>query len=869
MARLFSLTHTSATSDIRPLRLAAAFADRGVSVTHVGIGGARLGVCYARPNLAVLNVPAYAVRRSETNGGNDGFDGIANVARDLLDAWRRAAHANVAVLVAHPTLARTLEGLSGRRPPLLLDLHEHPAVYTAQDPAAEATIREADAVYCSAPLHLEAVRRLRGERSGDGVAPNYVAFQDSSDAAAVVAGTNVEADLTVGYWGSLTLNRGLQQAAEAAAMSGFTLGMITDSRGAAFRTFMAWANEAGVAGHIAARPLLPYRHLVGDIRRYDIAYIGLARDDENHRTAVPNKFFEALAAGLPVLTLPGTYLADIVTAHRLGVVVADATPAAIAAGVAEARAGAAAFRDAVARFSARIAAPGDDGLDAFRAPHLSGILDAAPLKGRVDRVLERIRRARGPEETGDGRARAMLESLADQPFVDAGEDVPGFDGAAILPIGGAAARVAAMIDQALRAGGFDGVSDSFARAGPSPDARLSWLWAATSDGAFLRAPSEVSPEAPGAVVRAALLDHPRGHLNHAAELFHLGVAASIGLGEHAGPAIFGYRRLLREALSGGRSELADIAMALAVRVAPRLGVAGFGPALEGLLRADRRISSHLRRRTLGGMENAAISAAFMRAAHAIAAGAVDVEWLFADIETCLDLDAPPEIADHIAKALPALDDAGETVHAWRHALNFALDIDGVDGGFPWAPQRLTARRAHDGAVRLSLHVDDPLMANLIRRKLPSAAEPAGAWRLTVRADWRDVQLMSGGRRLHVRAAVRLRDVVAEPCAPQTNHAPLRRGVERLDEIRRLLEGYARLVRRRGLVSGLAPMLAIRQAAAAASVRRLGPRASAVEIADFENFAATLTEATMARLRADLGEAAAETVIGAARRAAET
>lgn len=40
----------------------------------------------------------------------------------------------------------------------------------------------------------------------------------------------------------------------------------------------------------------------------------------SYTLALPNKFFQALAAGLPIVTAPGTYLADIVLRHGIGVV---------------------------------------------------------------------------------------------------------------------------------------------------------------------------------------------------------------------------------------------------------------------------------------------------------------------------------------------------------------------------------------------------------------------------------------------------------------------------------------------------------------------------------------------------------------------
>ncbi len=45
----------------------------------------------------------------------------------------------------------------------------------------------------------------------------------------------------------------------------------------------------------------------------------------SYKLALPNKFFQALAVGIPVIASSGTYLADLVNRYELGFVVHDGT----------------------------------------------------------------------------------------------------------------------------------------------------------------------------------------------------------------------------------------------------------------------------------------------------------------------------------------------------------------------------------------------------------------------------------------------------------------------------------------------------------------------------------------------------------------
>jgi len=95
----------------------------------------------------------------------------------------------------------------------------------------------------------------------------------------------------------------------------------------------ARAAGAGLAGRVSVLPAVPPGELLDWVASADVVAIPIQGDTPNHRLATPNKLFEALAAGVPVVAsdLPG--MAPIVRELDAGVLVDPSRPAAIAAGI--------------------------------------------------------------------------------------------------------------------------------------------------------------------------------------------------------------------------------------------------------------------------------------------------------------------------------------------------------------------------------------------------------------------------------------------------------------------------------------------------------------------------------------------------------
>ncbi|MBF8289625.1 MAG: glycosyl transferase group 1 [Chloroflexi bacterium] len=95
----------------------------------------------------------------------------------------------------------------------------------------------------------------------------------------------------------------------------------------------ARAARPDVAGRVSVLPAVPPGELLEWVASADVVAIPIQGDTLNHRLATPNKLFEALAAGVPVVAsdLPG--MASIVRELEAGTLVDPTRPAAIAAGI--------------------------------------------------------------------------------------------------------------------------------------------------------------------------------------------------------------------------------------------------------------------------------------------------------------------------------------------------------------------------------------------------------------------------------------------------------------------------------------------------------------------------------------------------------
>jgi glycosyltransferase involved in cell wall biosynthesis len=95
----------------------------------------------------------------------------------------------------------------------------------------------------------------------------------------------------------------------------------------------ARAEELGLGDRVHVLGHVPPTQIVSFIRTADAAPVLSRGTTENDRASLPNKFFHAIAAGLPVLYPPLPEMAALAERHQLGVEIDPADPDSVAAGV--------------------------------------------------------------------------------------------------------------------------------------------------------------------------------------------------------------------------------------------------------------------------------------------------------------------------------------------------------------------------------------------------------------------------------------------------------------------------------------------------------------------------------------------------------
>lgn len=138
------------------------------------------------------------------------------------------------------------------------------------------------------------------------------------------------------YHGGISPDRGIEQLIEAVGLLGETRPaplLVVMGYGPLETALHARIAAEGLEAHVRLLPPVEQDVLVSWIADADVAAMPIQPTTLNHRLTVPNKLFEAMAAGVPILAsdLPG--MAPIVRAVACGLLVDPTSPAAIAAGI--------------------------------------------------------------------------------------------------------------------------------------------------------------------------------------------------------------------------------------------------------------------------------------------------------------------------------------------------------------------------------------------------------------------------------------------------------------------------------------------------------------------------------------------------------
>ena len=146
--------------------------------------------------------------------------------------------------------------------------------------------------------------------------------------------------------------------------------LATDPYGA---ELLARARRLGIEGRVVVRPRVPWATLQGHLAR-SVAGLVLYHDRLNNRFGLPNRLFEFMAQGVPIVSSNFPLLAEVVGEARCGILLEDGRPATIAAAI-----------DTLLRDPAEARLMGERGRAALRARHHWGI-DLQGVAALYDRL---------------------------------------------------------------------------------------------------------------------------------------------------------------------------------------------------------------------------------------------------------------------------------------------------------------------------------------------------------------------------------------------------------------------------------------------------------------------------------------------------
>jgi glycosyltransferase involved in cell wall biosynthesis len=212
--------------------------------------------------------------------------------------WRPLSRlAGLAFGIAEPVLGRGLDGVTGATPPILERFAGGRArVVTARNVLAlEALPSHLEPVELPSPMTIV----LGGVMDHNRLMPELI------QALAILAP----------QWPDLTL---------------LAIGdLLTDPYGA---ELLAEARRLGISSRFVLRPRVPWATLQAYLARSAVGLV-LYRDRRNNHFGLPNRLFEFMGQGVPIVASNYSLVGEVVSEARCGVLLEDDRPATLAAGI--------------------------------------------------------------------------------------------------------------------------------------------------------------------------------------------------------------------------------------------------------------------------------------------------------------------------------------------------------------------------------------------------------------------------------------------------------------------------------------------------------------------------------------------------------
>jgi glycosyltransferase involved in cell wall biosynthesis len=139
------------------------------------------------------------------------------------------------------------------------------------------------------------------------------------------------------YYGAIRQHRGLHALLDAASLTGETsspkLIFVVVGDGPLASSLLSEALERKLTQKVRFYPYVEFEHAMLMVEDSDAVYIGFEPDDPNNYFASPNKLFEAMAMGTPVLASGFGFLGNLVQKLACGVTMESITGPSILAGI--------------------------------------------------------------------------------------------------------------------------------------------------------------------------------------------------------------------------------------------------------------------------------------------------------------------------------------------------------------------------------------------------------------------------------------------------------------------------------------------------------------------------------------------------------
>jgi glycosyltransferase involved in cell wall biosynthesis len=331
-----------ARTDVRVMREAAALAQAGYTVSIVDLETA----CDRPVEEHISGVVLKHVMMSRA------FSSIRfkplllfQAAQSLIRSTLRLIQISADVYHAHDTTALPACALAAfvRHKPLIFDAHELPLSEEAYSRRWRGLItlfswllafvvpRCAGVITVSSPIAEEICRRY--SRSDVSLIRNIPLYKQVPRSQRLRQHLELCQDARIAlYQGAFHLNRGLDRLIQAAAFleqNNVIVLMGPDTEGLRSQFESLIANK-GVADRVKMLPAVPYEELLHWTASADIGLIVYSPEhSQNVQMCLPNKLFEYLMVGLPILASRLDAVSDIIATYDVGQIVSSLTPEAI------------------------------------------------------------------------------------------------------------------------------------------------------------------------------------------------------------------------------------------------------------------------------------------------------------------------------------------------------------------------------------------------------------------------------------------------------------------------------------------------------------------------------------------------------------